>query len=466
MIRFEDVFTMENLLQAYKNVRRGKKKQANVIKYHMNHVVNLQRLKQRLDDGTYTIGRLNRFRVYEPKEREVIADSFEDKIVQDIISKKVLNPLISPKVIYDNHASQPNKGTHHALKRLCRHMTIYAKSVDWSDTGWVMMGDISKFFYMIDHSVCWGLIDPLPIDDPLKRLIRAQIDTCTSEINPYTDEDGRGLCIGFQTSQWLAIYYLNKLDHFIKEELRVEHYGRYMDDFYLIHKDRAYLEYCFREIDRFISEQLNVSMNKKSHIHPFSQGICFLGYRAMYDTSTHEVVVQIRTKSINKMLKRVKKQVELIAQGKITQEDARVSLESWHAYAMHGYTKKADNAYRKARKMLHLDLDPLEEYLELRNNWCNLDTEDFFRLVYREDTTLRDSNGFVVLMPAKKSKREAWIEEKRAHALANPHKTARANFNLFMGQGPPGHKHRKRGPSKRTKAKRIMRKAGTELICP
>lgn len=325
-IHFDDVFNMETLQIAYRHVRRGKSLREQTVFYHMNLMKNLKSLLERLRNGTYYIGKLSRFKVFEPKEREVIANRFEDKIVQDIIAKRVLQPLLKNVLVYDNYASQPGKGTHKALKRLERYEIIHAKSMDWTDEGHVMVGDLSKFFYTIDQGICWNLVKKLPIDEPLQRLIYDQITTCTPEINPYTEVDGKGLCIGFQTSQWLAVYYLDKLDHYIKEHLRIECYGRYMDDFYLIHKDKKYLEYCFKCIKRYCETYLEMSLNKKSYIHPFRQGICFLGYRVKYDPDTHTVKTDIRRKSINKMLKRTKKHVELIKLGKMTVEQALMSL--------------------------------------------------------------------------------------------------------------------------------------------
>lgn len=86
-IHFDDVFNMETLQIAYRHVRRGKSLREQTVFYHMNLMKNLKSLLERLRNGTYYIGKLSRFKVFEPKEREVIANRFEDKIVQDIIAK-------------------------------------------------------------------------------------------------------------------------------------------------------------------------------------------------------------------------------------------------------------------------------------------------------------------------------------------------------------------------------------------
>lgn len=432
VIKFSDVFTMDTLRTAYKHVRRGKALREKTIFYHMNLMKNLLSLLKRLEDGTYFIGRLSRFKVYEPKEREVIANQFEDKIVQDIIAKLVFAPLLSTKLIHDNYASQPGKGTHKALHRLERFSRIHAKSVDWTDDGYVMVGDMSKFFYNIDQKICWKMVKKLPIDEKLQKLIYDQITTCTPEINPYTEVDGKGLCIGFQTSQWLAVYYLDKLDHFIKEKLGIKCYGRYMDDFFLIHEDKEYLEYCFKAIKEYCEKFLDMHLNKKSYIHPFRQGVCFLGYHVTYNPHTHQVETHIRKKSINKMLKRTKKQVELIKEGKITSEQALSSLQSWQAYAKHGNDEKAMNAYEKAKKMIYTQGVYLENYRVLTRDWTNLDEDGFFKLKPRQDTVIRDVDGFAVLFKHKKSKRDAWEEEVSANVLDNQELYTKLNFEAIL----------------------------------
>jgi len=472
VIRFEDVVTFQNLLKSYKHVRKGKIYRTSTIQYHMNMYQNLRKLYKKLCGEKYEFGDLNRFKVYEPKEREVVADGFEDKIVQDLLSKNVLRHLLGNKMIYDNYASQPKKGTHLGLQRLERFMRIHAKSVDWTDRGWVLVCDITKFFYNIDHEVCWSMVKNLPVDKKLSRLIRLVIDACTADINPYVEKPGKGLCIGFQTSQWLAVYYLNVLDHFIKEKLHIKCYGRYMDDFYMIHESREYLEYCYKEIKKYVEDILLMKLNPKTHIHPFAQGVCFLGYHVVYDANTHQVNTYIRSKSINKMLKRTKRQVKMIKHGRITTDNVKDSLQSWHAYAIHGNSDKAKNAYAKAQKMIAEQEGIVESYRDLCIDWTNLDEDGFFKLKIREDNTLRDVDGFVQLMPRKITKREAWEADKRERVKNNPEYYLMAGFQSFLANhnndydNPfhPANIKKRRKPGKKSKAKSALRSSGDMLF--
>ena len=72
---------------------------------------------------------------------------------------------------------------------------------------------------------------------------------------------GVGLPIGNLTSQLFANVYLHELDKFVKHTLKIRHYGRYMDDFVLIHTDKAYLQSCIQRISSFLSEKLHLTLH-------------------------------------------------------------------------------------------------------------------------------------------------------------------------------------------------------------
>ena len=390
-IKFDDVITYDNLLKSYKHCRKGKKFRSVTVGYHLNYQINLLKLLRKLQNGEYKIDKLYTFTIYEPKKRDITANRFEDKIVQRLLCKYVLEPIIQPKLIYDNYASQPGKGTHKALKRLVKRMRAFSKSMNYTTDGYVLTCDIHKYFYTINREICYKMVQGLPMDERLQKMIHDQI-YATEEF----DHSTRGLCIGFQSSQWLAIYYLNGLDHFIKENLGMKYYGRYMDDFNMFHESKEYLEYCYHEIEKYVIEKLDLTMNPKSHIHEYSQGVCFLGYHCYYNPKTNDVDISIRSSSINRMKKRTRRHDKLIALGKLTDESARMSLNSWKAYAEHGFTYKAKNAYKEANDLLgtyQYELANMHEY----NDPTDFDNDGFIKLKYKPE--FRDNDGFIKLQP-------------------------------------------------------------------
>lgn len=106
---------------------------------------------------------------------------------------------------------------------------------------------------------------------------------------------GVGLPIGNETSQILAIYYLNGLDHFIKENLHIKGYVRYMDDFILFHHDKDYLKFCLKEIEKYL-EGVKLKLNRKTQIYDMKRGFNFLGYKFFLKGKKLIVIINNQTK--------------------------------------------------------------------------------------------------------------------------------------------------------------------------
>lgn len=143
-----------------------------------------------------------------------------------------------------------------------------------------------------------------------------------------------GIPIGNQTSQWFAVMYLSGMDHFIKEKLGIRYYGRYMDDFYLIHEDKAYLQYCRGEIEQYVA-RLGLRMNKKTNIFPLRNGIDFLGFHT-YLTESGKIIRKVRRSSKCNAQRKLKKQRGLLDREKISLSDIEQSYGSWRSHAVKG----------------------------------------------------------------------------------------------------------------------------------
>ena len=118
---------------------------------------------------------------------------------------------------------------------------------------------------------------------------------------------GKGLPIGNETSQLLAIYYLNELDHYIKEQLHIKYYVRYMDDFILIHHDKEYLKKCLNLINKKLS-YLKLSLNKKTQIYNLKSGVNFLGYKFILKNKKLVILLNNQTrKKIKRKLRKARK---------------------------------------------------------------------------------------------------------------------------------------------------------------
>lgn len=114
-----------------------------------------------------------------------------------------------------------------------------------------------------------------------------------------------GLPLGNQSSQWFALFYLNVIDRFIKEELRVRGYIRYMDDMILIHRDKSYLQNCLLKIEEKCKDELKLELNQKTQIGIVKNGIDFLGYRHILNENG-SISRKLRASSKQRLIKHLK----------------------------------------------------------------------------------------------------------------------------------------------------------------
>lgn len=185
---------------------------------------------------------------------------------------------------------------------------------------------MSKYFYSIDHTVLRQQISRLVTDQRVMELIDQIVD---STPNP-------GIPIGNQTSQAFALLYLSDMDHYIKEQLRIKYYLRYMDDFLLIHEDKEYLKHCLAEIERILDDRM-LHLNNKTQICPIAQGVDIMGFH-FYLTSSGKVIRKLRRSSKSNMRYKLHKFGRLYRAGRISRERINASFLSWQVHAAHGDT--------------------------------------------------------------------------------------------------------------------------------
>lgn len=289
----------------------------------------LEKLKQELETKTYEISPYHEFTVYEPKERLIKACSFKDKIVQHSICDNVLLPTLKSEFIQTNYAGQIGKGTHYGLK--CLKAQMYLAYIKYGYDCWIVKADISKYFYNIDHDILKDIVKYHVEDDDVYWLCEKFIDST----------DGKGLPLGNQISQVFALLYLSGLDRFITGELGVKYYGRYMDDFYLIVKDKEYAKYCLEAICNFV-ENLDLDLNGKTQIIPFKNGIRFCGFHT-YISKDGKPIRKLINENKRAAKKKYKKMVMLVKQGKLTKEKFYESYNAWKNHISHGNCIKLGN---------------------------------------------------------------------------------------------------------------------------
>lgn len=307
----DEIFTFENLYDAYKNCRKSKQHKGEVIRFESNLAINLNILIKELTTKKYKLGKYKKFYIYEPKQRLIEALPFKDRVVIRCFCDVCLKSKIDKRLIYDNCACRKEKGTTFAIKRLHKFLrTEYFKNQN--NKIYFLKCDIRKYFPSINHDILLRMLEKINFSDDemwiIRKIIKEQPDNAT-----------RGLPLGNQSSQWFALFYLNKLDHFIKEQLKIKYYVRYMDDMILIHRDKGYLVKCKQEIESFCQQFLDLKLNEKTQIGELKNGIDFLGYRHIL-SNTGKIIVKLRASSKQRMKKHIKTLNKLYNKGIVDEE--------------------------------------------------------------------------------------------------------------------------------------------------
>lgn len=258
---FDQAFSVDNLLGAYEDARRGKRNRRACFEFERHLGARIMCLHKALMAGKYRPQPYHEFTVHEPKERVIHAPAFTDVVVQHAIYR-VIYPLFDRTFIDQSFACRKGYGTHRASNYTQEAM----RRCDGDD--YFLQLDIRKFFYSIDRAVLRRLVERKIKDKRLVDVMMLFAD--------YTAP--RGIPIGNLLSQIYALIYLNPLDHFIKRELKVRHYVRYVDDFVLLGLTRQQCLDYRRLIITFLRDELGLELSKTT-IATIRKGINFVGYR-------------------------------------------------------------------------------------------------------------------------------------------------------------------------------------------
>lgn len=308
-----------------------------VTGYEHNAQKNTFTLARSLENGRYKIDKYQRFMVYEPKKREIVATRLKDRQFQRSLCDNVLYDAITRHFIADNCACLRGRGVDYALNRLTCHLERYYRAqrkaagnpaLPFLAGGWVLRCDVRHFFDSIPHNVAKAAVAKRVKDREAARRVYEIIDS-------FGDE--RGIGLGSEVSQLVALAVLDDLDHLIKEQLHIRQYIRYMDDFILIHPDKEYLRKCLAIIQEHLTG-LGLELNKKTTMHPLAQGVTFLHWRFIL-TDTGKVVRKIDKAKISRERRKLRKLKALIDAGRLTMDQVRDNYRSFAANVQRGHTR-------------------------------------------------------------------------------------------------------------------------------
>lgn len=318
----EIICSYENLYKAYRKAKAGKGFNGSCARFQTMSLEGLHLLKEQLENQTYQVNPYNEFKIYEPKERVIKSCSFKDKVVQHCLCDEILHPRLINEFIRTNYAGQVGKGTLFGLNCLEEHMLSFYE--EHGNEGWILKCDISKFFYQIDHEILKDIVDYHFQDEYIKWLNHLFVDSTR----------GLGLPLGNQVAQVYALLMLNGMDHMITGELGIKLYGRYMDDFCLIHQSKEHLKQCLYAISEMV-ESLGLSLNGKTQIVPFKCGIGFLGFHH-YLTKDGKYIRKLKGENKRKIRKKILSWSRAVKSGKMTEKKFYEKYNAWKNHALHG----------------------------------------------------------------------------------------------------------------------------------
>lgn len=258
---FEQICSMDNLLQAAHNAGKGKRQRDEVKRFEAELDANLRQLREELTTRTYTTSEYEVFIKYEPKRREIYKLPFRDRVVQWAIMQ-VLEPVWTPQFTANTHACIRGRGIHSLLRQLRTDLRR-----DPDGTRYCLKIDVRKFYPSIDH-------------DTLKQVIRRKLkDPDVLWLLDGIIDSAGGVPIGNYISQYFANLYLSELDHLLKEDVGARYYYRYADDIVLLSDSKEFLSGVLVYINHYLNDSRLLTLKSNFQIYPVeSRGIDFVGY--------------------------------------------------------------------------------------------------------------------------------------------------------------------------------------------
>lgn len=290
-----------DLFSAYFSARKNKRNTLSALEFELNYEKEILKLYQELKDGSYEISKSIMFIIFDPVQREIVASSFRDRVVHHLIFNYI-NSIFEPTFINDSYSCRKGKGTLYGIKRINKF--IRSCSNNYNKKTYILKLDISGYFMSINKEILWNkikstliknknkcnfdfylilsLIKKVVFHDYTKNyIIRGIKDDWTGlpgSKSLFFAKNNCGLPIGNLTSQLFSNIYLNEFDHFIKRRLKIKYYGRYVDDFIIIHKDKEFLKNVIKFIKEYLKESLGLKINtKKIYLQEYYKGFRFLG---------------------------------------------------------------------------------------------------------------------------------------------------------------------------------------------
>ncbi len=328
---FDKYLTYENLMKAHIESRKSKCRKPEIIRFNLRQEEYIMWLYNELKNETYKHGGYKEFYVTEPKLRKIEKSRYIDRIVHRWLVDNFLQRAFVSQFIYSSFACIKDKGMHKAAFYVQKCMK--SAKMKWGDY-YILKTDVAKYFNNIDKQILLNILKRKIKDKKLIWLINEIL---------YAQPREKGIEIGNYTSQVFANIYLNEVDQYIKHELKIKYYARYLDDSILILHTKQEARFALEKIRTFLKEKLKLELNSKTQIFKGKQGVNFCGYKI------NEYRLKLRNKGKRKLKDKVKSLKRKIKNGEMNSNEAHVLLAgNW------GYVKWA-NIHNLEEKLFFIE---------------------------------------------------------------------------------------------------------------
>lgn len=329
----EDIIGFEALFESMQKCKKGVMWKGSAAHYVLNGLEETLKLEKQLKTGTYKARQTTKFRVTYPKPRDIVSICFRDRVYQRSLNDNAIYPAMTKSFIQHNCACQKDKGTDYARavldEFLHRHYRKYGRA------GGVLQVDVHGYYPNMKHQVA---------KDKFKKHLEPDIYKRAEAVLEDQYEGDVGYNPGSQMIQIAGISVLDELDHFIKEQLGIKRYLRYMDDFLLMHEDLEYLEYCKDKVIEKLAEYGFEPNPKKTKVIPITEEILFLGFYYRM-TETGKIIMRLNPANVKQERKKLYRLVAKAKKGESSKAKVDECFNGWKDHAAKG------TSYQLLRRM-------------------------------------------------------------------------------------------------------------------
>ncbi|MCK9254544.1 MAG: reverse transcriptase/maturase family protein [Bacteroidales bacterium] len=339
-----------DLFQAYFDARKNKRNTINALAFEKYAEANIFALFNEIIEFDYEPYPSICFIVDKPVKREIFAADFRDRLVHHFIFNYI-SPVFEKLFIIDSYSCRLAKGVHYGVSRV-NHF-IKSCSNNYYGECYILKLDILGYFMAINKDLLFDkikqvlsadnkivefnvnlliyLIEKTIFNDPRKNcIVKGSRDSwkgLPKTKSLFYVQENCGLPIGNLTSQLFANIYMNDFDHWVKNDLGIKYYGRYVDDFILIHENKHYLQSLIPKISDFLSSNLKLTLHpNKIYLQHYSKGVKFLGTVI----KPHRIYIANRTKG--NFYDAIEKQNKIIKDHKPSLEEQKVFQSCINSY--------------------------------------------------------------------------------------------------------------------------------------